>query len=478
MNQGRSSEGDRSADAARAPHGDTIVAPATGVQPAGVAVVRISGPQALAIGGRIAQRAPAALRHGHMRFGRLHGPAGAIDEGYVVAFRAPRSFTAEDVVEVHSHGAPAVVRALCDAAVTWGARPARAGEFTRRAWLSGRLDLTQAEALADLVSARSEAARAQAMAHLDGRLSEALAKLRAPMVLALADLEARLDFGTEEDVTDVEAAALVAVLLTLAKRMRKLAATAHAGRVRVAGARVALVGAPNAGKSTLFNALLGADRALVHHQPGTTRDLVEAPALVGPFAVTLVDTAGVRGDADEVEAAGIARAKAAAAASDLVLWLVDASQPAAPEGWELDATLAERAVPVLRLRTKADLLGAGAGTAGAVDTGADKPGEALLISALDAADVARVRGAIQTQLEALTESAGDTLVLTRERQAAGLLRAAEALDRGMAALQESLPLELPCEDLRDATEALDEVTGRVVPDDVLDAVFSRFCIGK
>lgn len=446
---------------------ETIVAPATADQPAGVAIVRLSGPAALVIGARIAARAVARLSHGMMRFGSLYGPGGVLDQGYVVAFHGPRSFTGEDVVEIHCHGSPAVVRALCDAAVMWGARPAVAGEFTRRAWLAGKLDLMQAEALLDLVSARSEAGRKQALAHLDGRASEALDTLRRPLIDALANLEARLDFATEEDVDDLDRDATCAALRTLGDQMSALAATARAGQVRVRGARVALYGAPNAGKSTLFNALLGADRALVHDQPGTTRDVVEAEGELGDLRITWVDTAGVRDAEGAVEAAGIERARAAAAASDVVLWLVDSSAE--------DADAAELPAPdgpsIVRFATKADLSATGEGWA---TRWAGRPS----ISALRANDVRVVRDAVTEALNRLQGVRSQGLVLTRARQAAGLRVAAIATQRAALALGEDAPLELPVADLRDAVDALDEVTGKIAPDDVLSAIFSRFCIGK
>ena len=445
---------------------DTIVAPATAVAPAGVAVVRLSGPDALAIGVRLSGRASAGLPHGKMRFGTIYGPNGAIDEGYIVAFRAPKTFTTEDVIEVHSHGAAAVVRAICDAAVHWGARPARPGEFTRRAWLGGRLDLTQAEALLDLVSADSDSARKQALSHLDGQLTEALGRVRRPLVSALAELEARLDFATEEDVDDLDRQRLSGDLDDLACHLERLVASADAGRVRVQGARVTLYGAPNAGKSTLFNALVGSDRALVHDQPGTTRDHVEARGELDGLAVVWVDTAGIRDTEQAVEAAGIDRARRAAAASDLVIWLADRSQPTPalepPPGCGVDG-----GPVVLRYGSHADR------------PAAEGPHlQWPAISALNAQDVDRVRSDVSEAMRQASARFGEDLVLTRARQAKALQIAAQHLRRAIEAIEDELSLELPSADLRDAIDQLDEVTGAVVPDDVLDAIFSQFCIGK
>ncbi|MCO4761160.1 MAG: tRNA uridine-5-carboxymethylaminomethyl(34) synthesis GTPase MnmE [Myxococcales bacterium] len=441
---------------------ETIVAPATADQAAGVAIVRLSGPRAIAIGQQIAKRRQ--LPHARMCFGGLHSQTERIDQGYVVAFVGPKSFTGEDVVEIHSHGSPAVVRALCDAAVDFGARPARPGEFTRRAWLAGKLDLMQAEALMDLVSARSEAGRKQALAHLDGRASDALAGLRLPLIDAIADLEARLDFATQEDVDDLDRQAAVGRLQALAAQMARLSGSARAGQLRIHGARVALYGAPNAGKSTMFNALLGADRALVHDQPGTTRDVVEAQGVVEDLQVTWVDTAGVRDASGVVEAAGIERAHAAAAAADVVLWLTDSNQS---EAAPLPALpLPPEGPVVVRLWTKADLLTS------------PSPATPAAISALRPGDVQQVLARVATALRDLQATRADDLVLTRARQATGLRAAAEATTRGAQALEIGEPLELPVADLRDAVDALDEVTGRIAPDEVLQAIFSRFCVGK
>lgn len=459
---------------------DTIAAPASATSPAGVAVLRLSGPDALAIGGALAALAPAGLRHGHMRLRLLRDPDGEpIDRGYVVAFLAPRSFTGEDIVELHVHGSPAVVDRLMSACVALGARPAGPGEFSLRAFHNGKLDLVQAEALADLVSARSDAARALALGHLDGRLSRTLAALRAPLIDALAELEARLDFASEEDVGDLDRGALVASLRSVGGQMQALVGTARAGRLRLRGLRVALYGAPNAGKSTLFNALLQADRALVHAEPGTTRDLVEAPLELAGVAVTLVDTAGVRAGAAEVETAGIDRARQAAQAADIALWLRDHSAP--------DPALAPPGAPVtIALWTKADrpahveaaaerVLEATGGTAGPSPFAG-----APLISALREADVAQVRALVAAAIRAQVAGPGrtDEVLLTRERHAGALHRAAEAVDRAILALHDDLPLEMCAADLRDAADALAEITGEIAPDDVLQAVFSRFCIGK
>lgn len=459
--------------------GDTIFAPATA--PGGaIAVLRLSGPDAHAALAALADLPTDAAGFaraqppGRLRVRSLRDADGrSLDEAMVVAFHAPRSYTGEPMVELHLHGSAAVVEAVGVALRGLGLRPAGPGEFTRRAYLAGKRTLLQAEAIADLVSARSEAARSAALAGLDGRTEAAIAALRTPLVAAVAEVEARLDFGLEDDVDTLDRDALAVAVRERAAAMRALAATADAARLRLHGARVVLHGPPNAGKSTLLNALCEADRALVHDSPGTTRDVVEVPLMLAGLHVTLVDTAGVRevdadaADALAIEAAGIARARAALDAADVVLWLRDAADP----------DLAAAAAPPPVVPPGATLL--------ALWSRADRAPEraapadvALAVSALEPADVQAVRDAIAAALRARVGETEGGLALLRARHADALQRAAEAAERGAAAALDALPLEYVAADLRDAVAALDELIGRVAPDDVLDVVFSRFCIGK
>lgn len=447
---------------------DTIVAPATGGGSAGVAIVRLSGPEAAAIAAVLSGAVATRLPHAVMRFVRLRDESGAtIDRGYAVLFRQPRSYTGEDVAELQVHGSPAVVSRLMDAAVALGARPARPGEFSLRAFRNGRLDLVQAEALADLISARSEAARVLALNQLDGHLSRLLTELRAPILATLADVEARLDFATEEDVHDIDREQAATMLDGLGGRMAALAATARAGRIRLHGVRVVLVGAPNAGKSTLFNAMVGSDRALVHKQPGTTRDLIEVTGVLAGMTVTWIDSAGLREGADDVEAAGVRRTHAALASADVALWLADGSNP--------DPRLPPPDVATLiAVRTKADL------APHSWWLGHPVFSAALPVSATQGQGLDDLRARVAEVIGRLGDegAVGSQMVLARDRQAAGLQRAVEACRRGALALAEGLPLELVAADLRDAVESLAEVTGEIAPDDVLAAIFGRFCVGK
>ncbi len=444
---------------------DTIVARATAAGHAGVAIVRLSGPEAIAIAAEIGRISADRLRHGQLRYARMREATGQlIDRGYLVAMHAPRTFTGEDIAELQLHGSPAVIERAIAACVALGARRAERGEFSRRAFLGGKLDLVQAEALLDLVSARTEAAAELALEHLDGRIGEALSAWRTPIIDALSEVEARLDFSEHEDVGGLPAS-LRNDLAHAASEMASLAASATAGRLRLDGVRIAMYGAPNAGKSTLFNAMLRADRALVHEQAGTTRDVIEAAGELDGIAVTWVDTAGIRGTEGAVEKAGIERARASAATADVVLFLRDQNAPAADLDDPPAGPAHRRIIPIA---TKSDLPRHG-----------ETIDDAVAVSVLDPASVDQLRAVLGGVVRELTSaSVADDLVLTRQRHADALARASESLYRALGAMDEGTPLEYIAADLRDATDAIAEITGEIAPDDVLDAIFARFCIGK
>ncbi len=443
---------------------DTIVALATAPVPAGLAVVRLSGPRSLVIVQTLAH--VTALPHAQMRFVALRVGDELLDRGYAVGFHAPRSFTGEDVAELQVHGSLAVVDRLIAACVDLGARMARPGEFSQRAYENGKLDLLQAEALADLISARAESGRQAALLALDGVLSQALAALRSPLILAIADLEARIDFASEPHLAEVDRPAMAQRLTDLAEQLRALLGTASAGRIRLHGARVVLYGAPNAGKSTLFNSLCGADRALVDARPGTTRDTVEVQTAPEGVLVTWIDTAGLRDAVDPVEQAGRLRAETEAAHADVVIWLEDRSRPFS------DLPPPQSAAHVLRVLNKTDL---------PADPDWQQRADwqdALALSAQQNRSVQPLRAAVVAAVRASADGTLGQVALSRARHVTAVQTAVAALDRAQSALESRFPLEMLAADLRDAALALDELTGAIVPDDVLDAVFSSFCIGK
>ena len=432
---------------------DTIFAPATAAGRAAVAVVRLSGPKTAsairALAGELPPPRRASVR-------RLFAPDGAaLDQGLVLWFPAPRSYTGEDAAELQVHGGRAVLGALVQALDGLGLRLADPGEFTRRAFENGKLDLAQAEAVADLVDAETEAQRRQALAQLDGRLSEAQARWREALIEALALLEAAVDFPDEELPADVAARARP-ILEKLASELDAAARDATRGERIREGFRIALIGAPNAGKSTLLNALARRDAAIVTHIPGTTRDVIEVPLQLGGYKAIVADTAGLRDTADLVEAEGVRRASAWARTADLRVWLVDGTAPppvAAPEVLRPED---------LVLLTKRDL------SRGRED----QPGTPFTTRSPN--DVAWLeRTLTERVVEALAGT--DNPTATRIRHGRLLDEAANRLRRASA---EEDAVELAAEDVRLAARALDRITGRVDPEVVLGKIFSSFCIGK
>ncbi|WP_188969112.1 tRNA uridine-5-carboxymethylaminomethyl(34) synthesis GTPase MnmE [Deinococcus aerolatus] len=433
---------------------DTIAAIATAPGSAGVGIVRVSGPQALEVADGIfrGRRAPSTTRGGRFLFGELVADDGEVlDEGLCLVFRGPRSYTGEDVVELQSHGSPAVLTRVLARALELGARPARPGEFTLRAYLAGRLDLAQAEAVLGLVEAQTDGARRQASLGLSGALGARVARVAGGLVRALAAIQAMLDYP-EEGVPDEDRAG---PLLQAQAELEALLASARAGQVSTRGARLALIGRPNAGKSSLLNALVGFERSIVTPTPGTTRDYLEAGLELAGVPVTLVDTAGLRETLDEIEAAGVRQARALAEAADLVLALEDGS--AARE--ELPLDLSGTPARVIRLRTKTDLPAAWTDTA------------LLDVSAVTGAGLPALRDAVRVAL--LGDAARGEAWLTTERQADAARR---ALEHVLAA--RTLPDELASYELEEALRALAELTGQDVQEDVVDAVFRNFCVGK
>ncbi|MEW6255466.1 MAG: tRNA uridine-5-carboxymethylaminomethyl(34) synthesis GTPase MnmE [Pseudomonadota bacterium] len=429
---------------------ETIYALSSGRLPAGIAVVRISGPRAVAAAAALAGRTPPPRR---ATLVTLRDDAGmALDTALVLVFPAPASATGEDVVEFHLHGGRAVVAAVMAAlARRPGLRLAQPGEFTRRAHAAGKMDLAEVEGLADLIAAETEAQRRQALAQASGALSRAVEGWRARLIRALMLVEAGVDFSDEGDVPDALLAPARAETAVLRAELEAaLAQAARGERVRD-GLAVAIAGPPNAGKSTLLNALAGREAAIVSHIPGTTRDILEVYLDLAGQAVTLIDTAGLRETDDEIEAEGVRRARARAAAADLVLWL-------SPEGEAPPTDLAD----AMCVQTKADLASA---PSPAADT-------ALRISARTGAGLEALVGVLTARAEAL--SGREPALVTRARQRSALEEARAHLDRATVADAE----ELFAEDLRLAARALDAVVGRVDVEDVLDALFRTFCIGK
>jgi tRNA modification GTPase len=447
---------------------DTIAAIATAVAPGqgSVAILRLSGPRSEAIGRRLFHPAGQQPWESHrVLYGHVIDPASGerVDEALLLLMRAPRSFTREDVVEFHCHGGLVVVRRVLELVLAAGARPADAGEFSLRAVLHGRLDLTRAEAIGQLVAARGRRAAQLAMAGLDGGLHQRVSQLRSSLLDQLSELEARLDFDDELPPLDV--AALTDALRQTQAALHQLVADAQQGQLLREGPRVAIIGRPNVGKSSLLNLLSQRDRAIVTPLPGTTRDLLESELLLDGVPLTLLDTAGIRPTSDPVEQLGIARSQRALASADAVLLLFDLS-----DGWTpADQALREQVppdVPLLVVGNKRDRLPPGASLAPA-----DVP-----LCALSGEGRQELADALLERCGAAGHQGLEVALNTRQRDLAAA--AATALGRSLQAAAEDLPTDFWTIDLREAIQRLGEITGEDVSEAVLERVFSRFCIGK
>lgn len=432
---------------------DTICACATAWGHAALAVVRVSGPEARAAAERVVGSVGGPRVASHRRFRDLDG---AFDDGVVTWFPGPRSYTGEDVVELSGHGNPLLVERLLRAL---GVRLARPGEFTRRAFLHGRLDLTRAEAVIATIEATSRRGLDLARAGMDGRVAEEVASIRATLTDLAAELEAILDYPGEDLLFEADAL-LAARLRAEAARAAAAAGSIRAGRVAVEGARVVLSGPVNAGKSSLFNALLGRERAIVSAVPGTTRDAVEAPMQLESMRIVLVDTAGERETDDSVEVIGLAHAAAERAAADLVLRCVPpGSASPEPEAGEL----------IVCTMTDIEDRAAGAGQGGAASA-------SLHVSARTGAGLSDLRAALARALGG--EAPGNAgLILTSTRQAEAFGQVAARAEEAAAALSSDGPA-VAVELVYAALESLSELDGSAVREAVLDRLFARFCIGK
>jgi tRNA modification GTPase len=443
---------------------DTIVAIATPPGRGGIGVVRFSGPGALPVAqqlithdGTLAPR-HATLTHVHATRTGVGADRGRhrVDQVVATYFPAPASYTGEDVVELSAHGSPVILEAIVTAAVACGARLAEPGEFTLRAFLNGRIDLTQAEAVADLIEAATPLQARAAFDQLDGTLTRAIAAIDATLFDLVARLEASVDFP-DEGYHFVEPGELAQDIDALIDRIAALLADARRGRLIREGLHVAIVGEPNVGKSSLFNALVGSSRAIVTEFAGTTRDLVTEVVDIGGLRVTLADTAGLRDTADPVEVHGVERSRQSAAVADLVLVVADRSKPKVQHVEYKGLTVAN----------KSDL------------PAAWDDDDAVAVSATTGAGLDTLRRRIVEALD--VDLLRDRPAITNVRHIALVERAHGALTRArVAALGQggSMPEEFVLADLSDARAALEEVSGRRAPDDLLEHIFARFCVGK
>lgn len=454
---------------------DTIAAIATGAAPSAIGILRLSGPEAIAVVDRVfvpASGGPMAGRPDRLLvYGALRDGAGrALDQCLATISRGPHSYTGEDTAELQCHGSPAVLALGLEALFGAGARQAQAGEFTRRAFVNGRLDLTRVEAVADLIHAESAGAVYQAAGQLGGALARVIGGVYDSLTDLMAHFHAVLDYP-DEDIDPFTAGEMAETFRDAEGRLQRLAASYRRGRALTEGVPCAIVGRPNAGKSTLFNALVGYDRAIVTPIPGTTRDTVEETVTIGDARLRLIDTAGLRDSGDPVERLGVERSRAALERAELTLVLVDGSRPWTAEDAALLAGAAAHG-PAILVCTKADLPGPEAppmplpeGTA------------RVAVSALSGRGLEELERAVAA---CFPDDGGlrPGELLTNARQAEAAARAEAAVGRAARALEGGFSPDAVLADVEEALEALGELTGRSVREDVTARIFQRFCVGK
>lgn len=444
---------------------DTIAAISTPLGEGGIGIVRLSGPDAVTMAGAIF---PGKLSDRALRYGHIVDPGTGerVDEVLVSFMAAPRSYTREDVVEINCHGGPLPLQHILQLALRQGARLARPGEFTLRAFLNGRIDLAQAESVLDVIRARTEASLRAAVQGLEGRLSAAVRDVRRPLLSALAFLTARIDFP-EDDVPPQDVAG---PLREASRALRELVATADAGLVRRLGVRTAIVGRPNVGKSSLLNRLLREERAIVTPLPGTTRDTVEEVASIRGVPFVLVDTAGIVEGRDQAESLGVERSRRAIERADLVLAVIDSSRPLEEADRQIAALIGAKAAMVVA--NKCDLppragpaeLGLGAGVIYA---------SALSGEGLDRLEEKMVEMALGGRV-----AVSDGPLVDHPRHQDALERAAQSLEQALRDLEAGMPDDFVTIHLAAGLGALGEITGETLRDDLLKTVFADFCIGK
>jgi tRNA modification GTPase len=468
---------------------DTICAVATPIGEGGIGIVRLSGPQAIIVASQVVRLrsgqplpsiashtlhladlvVPTSSRHSHTRISNQVPESALLDEALVVYMKAPHSYTAEDVVEIQSHGGMLVLEIVCKVCVESGARMAEPGEFTKRAFLNGRLDLSQAEAVLDTIKASSYAGLNVAQRQLRGDLAHEVEQARTSLLTVLAHVEASIDF-VDEDISFVQRDELVRIVSEAASVVHKLEATAQDGRILREGAHVVIVGRPNVGKSSLLNRLLREERAIVTAIPGTTRDVIEESIHLGGVTIRLVDTAGVRDTDDLVEREGIKRTRLAQDEADLLLVVVDGSVPLTNDDRSLLNAIKDRKHVVVLNKT--DLPDEVESDAALVDHASCR------ISAKTGSGIERLKSVLCDHLISKSVEAVESVTVTNVRHRDALRRANDSLDQALESAQRGMAGELVSIDVRAAADALGEITGAITTDEILGRIFSEFCIGK
>lgn len=477
---------------------DTIAAIVTGGQQGAVSIIRLSGPGAVEVASLVFAPASSGsawtdpdqshrVHYGHA----MNDENQKIDEVLLIVMRGPRSYTAEDVVEIHAHGGGICASRVLQSCIQAGARLAKPGEFTLRAYLNGRLDLSQAESVASLVSAKTVAAADSALAGLSGGIGQEIVELRTECVSLVSEIDAHIDFS--DDLPPVETEQVADRIERVLQRVESALNTAKQGKLLSAGIQVALVGQPNVGKSSLLNALSGYEKAIVTDIAGTTRDVVEADIVVGGVPVTLLDTAGMRATEDAIEMIGVERSRAVAETSDVVLHVIDASRGWTREDADIFEEMCEVSTPMMLLVNKCDLIVGQREESEESEESGERAAE--WEEGLPSAVRSRFSCVVPTSAATMSgmDCIHDELMrlvgmeemgvggrgwAVNERQAEALMRARESLMHARQSVADGLFLDLWTIDLRSAVIALGEVCGSDVAEEVLDTIFSRFCIGK
>ncbi len=454
---------------------DTIVAISTPPGRSGIGIVRLSGPQAVELANQIFRpanrnRSPLTQRSFATCYGHVVDGEHVVDEVILTVMRAPHTYTTQDVAEINCHGGIVPLRRTLELVIDSGARLADPGEFTKRAYYFGRIDLAQAEAVADVINAQTEQSRKAAMAQLAGQLSEAVNSFRENIISLLVRIEASVDFA-DQDIEMIAAPDIARGIAGLREEIGALLATAEHGRILREGLKVAIVGRRNVGKSSLLNALLRANRAIVTEVPGTTRDVIEDALNINGIPVTLADTAGLCDTSNIVEAEGVNRSRQAMAEADLVLLVIDSSEPLQQDDLKLLAQLPACGIVVMNkedLPTVAD--------SGQVAEATSTP--IVWVSAREATHIQDLEQAISSAVWEGKTGDGEQTIITNVRHKVALQEADAALAGATAATANGYSEEFIAADLREALAGLDEIVGKCLPEEIINRIFAEFCIGK
>lgn len=450
-----------------------IAALATPPGKGGIAIIRVSGAGAIEHVAQIFEgKADLAVQPSHtVHYGKIKDGGRVIDEALVTVMRAPHTFTGEDTAEINCHGSGAAVREILSLLLRGGAQMAGRGEFTKRAFLNGRMDLSQAEAVMDVIQAESGGALQVAVNQLEGKLSARIRRLRKILLHQYATIQAEADFP-EEGLSGLDEAAMLTEFQSVRDTLKRLKDSAKTGRLVKQGIQTVLCGTPNAGKSSLLNALVGENRAIVTEVPGTTRDCIEEYVELENCTLRLLDTAGIRETDDKVEQIGVDRARASMQQADLVLFVADCSRPPSEDDREICSAIVDK--PVVLVLNKQD-----------ISRGSETAYRALLpeapfvaVSAKEKQGIEELSGVICDLFQMGAVQDGQQTLITNMRHAEALQRADAALEEVVYTMESGMPVDMVFVDLQDAISALGEVTGETVQEEVVDRIFSEFCVGK